>query len=72
MIDLKREDFTKYLSEILNVSRQTASNKLNGDGEFTTKELTILVLKLGITSQELFEAIINTEGMTASESDRVC
>ena len=57
MIDLERDDFTKYLAEILDVSRQTASNKFKNDGEFTAKELSILISELGITSEELFTAI---------------
>lgn len=57
MLDLKREDFVTYLSELLDCSRQTASNKLNGNSKFTEEEISILTLKLGITADELKNAI---------------
>lgn len=72
MLDLKREDFITYLSELLNISRQTASSKLNGNSDFTEKEISILTLKLGFTADELKNAIIHSEGMTEVESDRMC
>lgn len=57
MLDLNREDFVSYLSELLNCSRQTASSKLSGATEFTEVEISILTLKLGFTADELKNAI---------------
>ena len=57
MLDLNREDFVTYLSELLECSRQTASNKMNGTTKFTEEEISILTLKLGLTADELKNAI---------------
>lgn len=57
MLDLNREDFVTYLSELLGCSRQTASNKMGGKTEFTEEELSILTIKLGFTADELKNAI---------------
>lgn len=57
MLDLNREDFVTYLSELLECSRQTASNKMNGTTKFTEEEISILTLKLGFTAEELKNAI---------------
>lgn len=57
MLDLNREDFVTFLSELLGCSRQTASNKMNGSSKFTDDELSILTLKLGFTADELKNAI---------------
>lgn len=57
MLDLNRDDFVTYLSEILGCSRQTASNKMNGNSKFSEEEISILTLKLGFTADELRNAI---------------
>lgn len=57
MLDLNREDFVTFLSELLGCSRQTASNKMSGATKFTEPELKILTNKLGITADELKSAI---------------
>lgn len=57
MLDLNREDFVGYLSEILGCSRTTASSKMNGNSKFTEDEICTLTLKLGITAEELKNAI---------------
>ena len=57
MLDLNREDFVTYLSELLNCSRQTASSKLSGTSKFTEEEISILTIKLGFTAEELKNAI---------------
>lgn len=58
MLDLNREDFVTFLSELLDCSRQTASNKMNGLTKFTEPELAILTTKLKISADELKNAII--------------
>lgn len=58
MLDLNREDFIGYLSELLNCSRVTASNKMNGNTKFTEEEIRILTVKLEITAEELKNAIV--------------
>lgn len=58
MLDLGREDFVAYLSEVLECSRPTASSKLNGSTAFTEKEISTLAMKLGFTADELKNAIV--------------
>lgn len=57
MVDAGRDDFVNYLSEILGISKQAASTKLNGCGRFNENEITILTIKLGFTGDELKNAI---------------
>ena len=57
MVDMKRDDFITFLTEILNCSRQTASNKLNGITDFTESEITILSDKLNFSADELKKAL---------------
>ena len=58
MLDLGREDFVTYLSEILECSRQTAANKMNGSTSFSERDISMLTLKLGLTADELKNAIV--------------
>lgn len=58
MLDLGREDFVSYLSEILECSRQTAANKMNGSTALTEKEISTLTIKLDFTADELKNAIV--------------
>lgn len=48
MIDKGRDDFTNYLSEILGVTKQWASAKINGKSQFTVPELTRIAKELDI------------------------
>lgn len=57
MLDMKRDDFITCLTEILNCSRQTASNKLNGITDFTESEIAILSDKLNFSADELKKAL---------------
>ena len=57
MIDAGRDDFVNYLSEILSISKQAASAKLNGNTRFNEKELATLTIKLGFTGEELKNAV---------------
>lgn len=52
-------DFVKCLADRLNISRTTASKKLNGDTLFNQKEITILVLKYGISDSEIRDIFID-------------
>jgi len=57
MIDNGRDDFTNYLAEILGVTKQWASAKLNNKSEFTMSELQKIVTELNIDAEELKAAI---------------
>ena len=61
MIDAGREDFVKYLAEILGISRQTAGAKLTGDSDFSESEISILTLKLGFSADELKNAVMSKD-----------
>ena len=58
MIDAGRDDFVNYLSELLDCSKQSASGKLNGNTRLTEEDISILTLKLGITGEELRNAMV--------------
>lgn len=58
MIDAGRDDFVNYLAEILRISKQSASGKLNGNTKLTEKDISVLTLKLGITGEELRNAMV--------------
>lgn len=57
MVDAGRDDFVNYLGEILGISKQAASAKLNGSGQFNEKEIATLTMKLGFTGEELKNAV---------------
>ena len=57
MLDMNRDDFIGFLSEILCCSRQTASNKMNGITDFTESEIAILSEKLNFSADELKQAL---------------
>lgn len=57
MIDSGRDDFVNYLAELLGISKQAASAKLNGGGKFNEKDISILTMKLGFTADELKKAV---------------
>lgn len=52
-------DFVKCLADKLNISRTTASKKLNGETPFNQKEITFLVFKYGISNDEIRDIFIN-------------
>ena len=57
MVDAGRDDFVNCLAEILDISKQAASAKLNGSGKFNEDEIGIITTKLGITAEELKNAV---------------
>lgn len=57
MIDAGRDDFVNCLSEILGISKQAASAKLNGSTKFNEKDISVLTIKLGFTGEELKNAV---------------
>lgn len=57
MVDSGRDDFVNYLAELLGISKQAASTKLNGGGKFNEKDISILTMKLGFTAEELKKAV---------------
>lgn len=53
MINNGRDDFVNYLAEILNISKQAASAKLNGKSRFTLQDITSLNTVLHFNPDEL-------------------
>lgn len=53
MINNGRDDFVNYLAEILNISKQAASAKLNGKARFTLQDITSLNTVLHFNHDEL-------------------
>lgn len=53
MVEAGRDDFTKYLSEILNISRTAASNKLNGHNRFSLQDISIIDKELHFTQEDI-------------------
>lgn len=57
MVKKGRDDFVNYLSEILEISKPWASNKLSGKASFTDKELAQLNKELDFDAADLKKAI---------------
>lgn len=53
MVEKGRDDFVTYLSEILGISKQWASAKMNCKSPFTDEELGLLDKELDFDSEEL-------------------
>ena len=49
------ENFTKAIASILEVTRQTAAAKLNGESEFTQSEIAIISKHYALTDSEIRE-----------------
>ena len=58
MVDRGRDDFVTYLAELLGISKQAASAKLNGSGRFNEQEIGVLTFKLNFTPEELKNAVM--------------
>lgn len=54
-------DFVKCLAEILNMSRTTASKKLNGEKPFDQREIATLVHKYDISDSEMRQIFVGAE-----------
>lgn len=62
------EDFVKALANILEISRQTASAKLNSEREFSQTEIAIISKHYCLNDEEIRKIFI--EGDSDSESER--
>lgn len=62
------EDFVKALANILEISRQTASAKLNSEREFSQTEIAIISKHYCLNDEEIRKIFI--EGDSESESER--
>lgn len=69
MIERGRDDFVNYLSEILGISKQWASTKLN-QGKFTGDEIAALNKELDFDANELKSTL--ESDCCEHDGDRVC
>ena len=60
------EDFVKAIANILGVSRQTASAKLNGNSEFSQTEIALIAKHYNLSADEIQKIFI--EGDCNNES----
>lgn len=68
MILFGDEDFVKAISQLLEITRQTASAKLNGNSKFSQTEVAMISKHYALTDEEIRKIFI--EGDSNSESER--
>lgn len=64
------EDFVKALANILEISRQTASAKLNSEREFSQTEIAIISKHYCLNDEEIRKIFIEGDSDSDSESER--
>lgn len=64
------EDFVNSLARLLEITRQTASAKLNGESEFSQTQIALISKHYGLTDEEIRKIFI--EGETTNESKGSC
>ena len=62
------ENFSECLATILNITRQTASSKLNGSTSFTQPEISTIAKRYQMTGDEIREIFV--EGEESGEASR--
>ena len=55
------EDFVKAIAELLEITRQTASAKLNGNSEFTQSEIVLISKHYALSDEEIRKIFIEGE-----------
>ena len=67
------ENFSECLANILDITRQTASSKLNGTTPFTQPEISTIAKHYQMTGDELREIFVegeSSDGERSSEASR--
>ena len=54
-------NFVGCIADVLNISRSTASKKLNGLSPFTDTEITLLTKKYGLSGEDLKEIFVGAD-----------
>lgn len=67
MVEAGDEDFSKSLASILDVTRQTASAKLNGESELTQSEIARISNHYHFSDEEIRKIFV--EGDSSIESE---
>ena len=55
------DDFVKAISELLEVSRQTASDKLYGKSKFNQTEIAVMARHYAMTAEEIRQIFVGSE-----------
>lgn len=66
MLEFGRSDFTKYLSELLEISKTSASYKMRGERPFKQGEIMILTMKLGLSDKDIREIFFDNSEVTGN------
>lgn len=59
MVEFGDTDCVSKLATLLNVSRTTASKKLNGEKSFTQPEIAAIAAKYGFTAEDIKEIFVD-------------
>lgn len=54
-------DFVKCLAELLDVSRTTASKKLNGEKPFDQREIALIAYEYGLSADDIKNIFVGAE-----------
>jgi hypothetical protein len=54
-------NFVQCLADLLNISRSTASKKLNGLSPFTDVEITVLTKRYGLSGEDIKEIFVGAD-----------
>ena len=61
MVAIGDENYVQCLADLLNISRTTASKKLNGLLQFTQQEIALIVLKYGLSDEEIKKIFVGAD-----------
>lgn len=64
------ENFSKNLSDLLGISRQTAASKLCGKSSFSQHEIAVIAKRYCLTNEEIRKIFIEDD--TNDDSERSC
>lgn len=65
------EDFVKAIAELLGITRQTASAKLNNNSELTQSEIVLISKHYGLSDEEIRKIFIEGESNESEGSSEV-
>lgn len=61
MILYSDEDFVTAISKLLNITRQTASSKLNGESDFTQSEIKIISNHYHLSAEDIKNIFVSED-----------
>ena len=63
------EDFVKAITNLLEISRQTASAKLNGNSEFTQTEIALISKHYHLSADEIQKIFVGEDNESERSSE---